>query len=225
MRQRSFEIIRKPELIGSSFLFNDVDVRYVATCPETNISFYVNSGRGGVIGVSVYPDGRKVLMNATTVKGYEYSHGNADYLQFKHVFGRGKHIFASHAVYIAWRGKEIHAGMTIDHIDGSTTNNFIGNLRCISNAINSRDGGFLTKLRNKGIDPTTIQRPYLLRYFDRMAILKPAISRYRYEHLTRTDLEILLYYTNQAASVHLNIKYNLKINFQSCQTTLQNCAD
>ena len=196
LRQRSFEIIRKPELIGSSFLFNDVDVRYVATCPETNISFYVNSGRGGVIGVSVYPDGRKVLKNATHIKGYGYSHGKAEYLKFKHVFGNGKHIFASHAVYIAWRDKEIPAGMTIDHIDGCTTNNFIRNLRCISNAINNRDGGFLRKLRNKGIDPTTIQRPYLLRYFDRMAILKPAISYSRYKHLTRADLIHILYDAN-----------------------------
>ena len=194
MRQRSFEFIRKPELIGSSFLFNAVEVRYVTTCPETNISFYVNSGRGGVIGVLVYPDGRKVLKNATLVsKGYAYTHSKADYLRFNHAFGHCKHILASHAVYIAWRDKEIPAGMTIDHINGCTTNNFISNLRCITGAINSRDGGFLTKLRNKGIDPTTIQRPYLLRYFDRMAILKPAISARRYRRLTRNDLEIILY--------------------------------
>ena len=64
LRQRSFEIIRKPDLIGSSFLFNNVEVRYVATCPETGISFYVNNGQGGVIGVRVYSDGRKVLVNA-----------------------------------------------------------------------------------------------------------------------------------------------------------------
>ncbi len=193
LRRRSFEIIRKPDLVGSSFLFNNVRVAYVGTNPENNISFYVNNGQGGVIGVSVYPDGRKVLKNATTVKGYEYSHGNAGYLQFKDAFGHGKHILASHAVYMAWRKKEIPAGMTIDHIDGCTTNNYIVNLRCVSNAINNRDGGFLRKLRNKGITPTTIQRPYLLRYFDRMAILKPAIKEYRYKHLTRTDLEIILY--------------------------------
>ena len=197
MRQRSFEIIRKPDLIDSSFLFNNVQVRYVATCPETGISFYVNSGRGGVIGVRVYPDGRKVLANATPVKcGKSYAHGNAEYLQFKVAFGSGKHILASHAVYIAWRDKEIPAGMTIDHINGCTTNNFIGNLRCISDAINHRDGGFLSKLRNQGIDPATIHRSYLLRYFDRMAILKPAITDYLYRHLTRADLTHILYDAN-----------------------------
>ena len=197
LRQRSFEIIRLPDLVGSSFLFNNVRVAYVATCPETDISFYANNGQGGVIGVRVYPDGRKVLKNATSKNnGNKYCHSKDDYLQFKHVFGNDKHILASHAVYIAWRNKEIPAGMTIDHIDGCTTNNDIRNLRCISNAINSRDGGFLRKLRKKGIDPTTIQRPYLLRYFNRMAILKPAIKHYRYAHLTRADLTHILYDAN-----------------------------
>ena len=218
MRQRSFEIISKPDLVGSSFLFNDVEVRYVATCPENNISLYVNRGRGGVFGVRVYPGGRKVLVNATTSTSnnsrivYDAMRKQR-YLQFKNAFGHGKNILASHAVYIAWRNKEIPAGMTIDHIDGCTTNNFIGNLRCISNAINKRDGGFLRKLRKKGFDTTTIQRPYLLRYFDRMAQLKTTITSYRYIHLTREDLEFLLYYANQAASIHFNMKYNLKIKF------------
>ena len=196
MRQRSFDLIRKPDLVGSSFLFNNVQVRYVATCPETDISFYVNNGQGGVIGVRVYPDERKVLTNATyetTPNGKYNAKRKQRYLQFKNAFGLSKGILASHAVYIAWRNKEIPAGMTIDHIDGCTTNNFIVNLRCVSNAINNRDGGFLRKLRKKGIDPTTIQRPYLLRYFDRMAILKPAISRYRYDRLDKEDLEIILY--------------------------------
>ena len=219
MRQRSFKIIRKPDLIGLSFLFNNVRVAYVGTNPENNISFYVNDGLGGVVGVSVYPDGRKVLKNATTSTN-ENSRTDYDakrkqrYLQFKNVFGRGKHILASHAVYIAWREKEIPAGMTIDHIDGCTTNNFIGNLRCVSNAINSRDGGFLRKLRKQGLNPAIIQRPYLLRYFDRIAILKARVSGYHYSRLTRADLEILLYNTDQAAALVLNKKYNLQLNFR-----------
>ena len=196
LRQRSFKIIRKPDLIGSSFLFNNVRVAYVGTNPENNISFYVNNGQGGVIGVSVYLYGRKVLKNATSKNnGNKYCHSNDDYLQFKHAFGRGKHILASHAVYIAWRNKEIPAGMTIDHIDGRTINNFIRNLRCISLAINSRDGGFLRKLRNQGINPPEIRRPYLLRYFDRMAKVK-ATNKSRYDRLTQADLKIILYSPN-----------------------------
>ena len=242
LRQRSFEIIRKPELIGSSFSFNNVKVRYVGTNPENNISFYVNFGQGGVVGVRVYPDGRKVPANATPIKcGKSYAHGNAEYLQFKNAFGTGKHILASHAVYIAWSKKnpqtegpnmpalhlyeKIPAGMTIDHIDGCTTNNFIGNLRCISLAINNRDGGFLRKLRNKGFNPSTIQRVFLLRYFGRMVMVKSSIKHWRYERLDEFDLIVLLYYSNQAAAQVLNKKYNLKINFQSCPTTSKNCGD
>lgn len=51
----------------------------------------------------------------------------------------------------------------------------------------------LRKLRKQGIKPETIQRPYLLRYFDRMAILKPTITDYLYRHLTRADLTRILY--------------------------------
>ena len=162
MRQRSFEIVRTPDLEGSSFLFNNVLVRYVGTCPETGISFYCNNGEGGVVGVRVYPDGRKVAVNPTTdvtdgTKGINRKRKQR-YLLFRHAWGNGKAILASRAVYTAWREKPIPAGMTIDHIDGYTTNNYIGNLRCVSNEINSRDGGFLRILRHKGFNPGTSSR-------------------------------------------------------------------
>ena len=215
MNKRKFEIIRKPDLIGSSFLSNNVKVRYVGTNPENNISFYANNGQGGVIGVSVYPDGRKVLKNATSKNnGKKYCHSNDDYLQFKHAFGRGKHILASHAVYIAWRNKKIPAGKSIDHIDGCTTNNFIGNLRCISLAINSRDGGFLRKLRHQGINPPEIRRSFLLRYFDRMAFIKATISGYRYRHLTRADLMTILFYDLPVVYAHFEKQYHLDLPFK-----------
>ena len=215
LRQRRFEIIRMPDLIGSSFLFNNVRVAYVGTNPENGISFYANNGQGGVIGVSVYPDGRKVLKNATSKNnGKKYCHSNDDYLQFKHAFGRGKHILASHAVYIAWRNKEIPAGMTIDHIDGCTTNNYIGNLRCISNAINSRDGGFLRKLRDQGIAPADIRRPYLLRYFDRMAFIKENIPYQQYRSLDRADLMTILFYDLPVVYNHFQQQYHIELPFK-----------
>ncbi len=195
LRQRSFEIIRKPDLIGSSFLFNNVRVAYVGTNPETNISFYANNGNGGVIGVRVYPDGRKELCNASGTNYSHNHHGKEDYFRFRDAWGHHKGILASHAVYIAWRDKPIPAGMTIDHIDGCTTNNDVRNLRCVSNAINNRDGGFLRKLRHQGINPPEIRRSYLLRYFDRMAIVK-ATNKSRYDRLTQADLKIILYSPN-----------------------------
>ena len=224
MRQRSFELIRKPDLIDVTFLFNNVFMRYVATCPETGISFYVNNGQGGVVGVRVYPDGQKVLENATTSTN-ENSRTDYDakrkqrYLQFKNAFGHGKHILASHAVYCAWRNCEIPAGMTIDHINGVTTNNDFRNLRCVSNEINLRDGGFLKKLRNKGFNPTVIPRYFLLRYYYRMAQLKRKLSYWQYRSkLTKDVLRAILYLPEEQFQVDLFIQ-SLKTK-QSCQTTL-----
>ena len=235
LRQRSFKIIRKPDLIGSSFLVNNVRVAYVGTNPENNISFYANNGQGGVVGVSVYPDGRKVLKNATTSTNEnsrtDYNAKRKQrYLQFKNAFGSKKGILASHAVYIAWSKQDpqtegpnmpaqhlyekIPAGMTIDHIDGCTTNNFIGNLRCISLAINHRDGGFLRKLRNQGIKPADVRRSYLLRYFDRMAFIKENITRWRYNQLDRADLMTILFYDLPVVYAHFEKQYHLTLPFK-----------
>ena len=211
MRQRSFELIRKPELKSSSFLFNNVIVRYVATCPETGISFYINNGQGGAIGVRVYPNEKKVLENASSVKNEKtYSHGKKEYLFFKDAFGFHKAISASHAVYIAWRNKEIPAGMTIDHIDGVSLNNDFQNLRCISNAQNCRDGGFLSKLRHKGFNPACIERAYLLRYFDRMAEIKATITGYRYDRLTKEQLRSIIFLPDEELQPPLRLPLQSK---------------
>ena len=197
MRQRRFEIIRTPDREGSSFLFNNVLVRYVGTCPETGISFYCNNGEGGVLGVRVYPNGKKVQakVNETTYVNSKIAYNakrKQRYLHFTHAFGRSKQILATHAVWMA-AGRTIPVGMTLDHIDGCTTNNYIGNLRCVSGEINSRDGGFLRMLRNRKINPACIDRAYLLRYFDRMAGIKAHISEYRYRKLTKEQLRSILF--------------------------------
>ena len=180
-----------------SFLYNSVRVRHVPwhgqdVHPETGIAFYVSSGEGGVVGVRVYPDGHKVLVNPDRVK-WVHKHGKDEYLQFRHAWGREIFIFASRAIYTAWHEKPIPAGMTIDHIDGCTTNNDYRNLRCVSGAINSRDGGFLRKLKKAGFVPTSIQRSILLRYFTRMAKYKATHTKTEYQNLSKTDLTHLLY--------------------------------
>ena len=191
---------------------NNVEVRYVGTCPETGISFY--SSTRCTYGVRVNPDGRMVVVNATGVKyGKPYAHGKAEYLCFKNAFGQCKHIFASHAVWMA-AGNTIPEGMTIDHINGCTTDNCIENLRCVSNALNNRDGGFLRKLRNKGINPVAIPRSYLLRYFERMAKIKEAISEWKYRHLTFDILGSILYLPARELTDCLQSLYNVQIEFQ-----------
>ena len=92
--------------------------------------------------------------------------------------------------YLTFKG-EIPKGYTIDHIDGNTLNNSIRNLRAVPDAINHRDGGFLRKLRNKGIRPEDFSG-VLLDYFDRMAVFKKTHSEWQYGRLTRDDLMRLL---------------------------------
>ena len=104
--------------------------------------------------------------------------------------------------------------MTIDHTNGVTTNNDIRNLRCVSNEINNRDGGFLRKLRNKGIKPADVRRSYLLRYFDRMAHIKANISSRRYERLDRADLMTILFYDIPVVYDHFKREYNIELPFE-----------
>ena len=185
------------------------------------VAFYVNNGQGGVIGIRVYPDGRKVTINPSTnisngTKGINRKRKQR-YLYFTHAWGAGnsmgKAIYASHAVYTAWREKPIPAGMTIDHIDGVTLNNDFQNLRCISNAQNCRDGGFLNKLRRNGFNPACIERAYLLRYFDRMAIIKPALSKQKYCDLLRVDLRNILYMPKEQLRYYLLLMFKIQIEF------------
>ena len=159
--------------------------------PTRHTAFYVNNGHGGVVGLRVYPSGKRVLVNAVNIP----VRGNGtkqDYLLFRQAWGKHIHILASHAVYSAFYGC-IPPGMTIDHINGCSIDNRPENLRQVTNAINSRDGGFLRKLRNKGINPVTIQKAYLLRYFDRMAKLKATITPWKYQCLTKQQLHDILY--------------------------------
>lgn len=79
-------------------------------------------------------------------------------------------------------------GEVVDHINGDVLNYSLDNIRIVLSPINDRDGGFLRKLRNKGINPTYYATPFLLRFFDRMAEFKSSHTPYQYQKLSRTDL-------------------------------------
>ena len=214
---RNFTITRLPDK-EQSFLHNNVRVHYVGTCPETGISFYCAINQN--YGVRVYPNGQTAQVNATDLAfSARYKkrlknklRSQQHYLQFKHAFGNGKHIYVSHAVWMAM-GRTIPEGMTIDHINGCTADNRISNLRCISNALNNRDGGFLRKLRNKGFTPMDIQKSYLLRYYARMAKIKEALTRYQYKKLDHEELYLVLYMSQNNLFFHFLNRYKVEIDF------------
>ena len=207
MRQRSFEIIRKPELEGSSFLFNNVLVRYVGTCPETGISFYCSLAHN--YGVRINDKtGVSTIINPHMRGG----RSKKEYLNFDHAFGHHKHILIHQAVWMADE-REMPVGWELDHINGDKRDNSLQNLRVVTRQLNCRDGGFLRMLRNRKIDPVKIQRPYLLRYFDRMAVIKPALSQWKYRQLLHIDLRNILYMTKEQLQYYLLLKFNIQIKF------------
>ena len=92
--------------------------------------------------------------------------------------------------YLTFKG-DIPEGYVVDHIDGNPLNNSIRNLRAVPDAINRRDGGFLRKLRHKGIRPEDFSG-VLLDYFDRMVEFRATHSRYAYVHLSREKIMRIL---------------------------------
>ena len=117
----------------------------------------------------------------------KYKQKTTRYLALSEHYGS---MYLARLKYLTFKG-EIPEGFTIDHIDGNPLNNDISNLRAVTPAINYRDGGFMRKLRNKGIRPELFSG-VLLEYYERMAIFKETHTTYAYEHLTREDLMRLL---------------------------------
>ena len=203
----AFKIVRIPDKEPMAFLCNNVPVHYVGTCPETGFSFYCSLAHN--YGVRINDKtGVSTIINPHMRGG----RSKKEYLNFDHAFGHHKHILIHQAVWMADE-REMPVGWELDHINGDKRDNSLQNLRVVTRQLNCRDGGFLRMLRNRKIDPVKIQRPYLLRYFDRMAIIKPALSPWKYRQLLHIDLRNILYMTKEQLQYYLLLKFNIQIEF------------
>ncbi len=204
----AFKIVRIPDKEPMALLCNNVLVYYVGTCPETGCSFYCSMFHN--YGVRVCDKtGEKTIVNPNMRGG----NGKQKYMNFANAFGHHIHILIHQAVWMAV-GRTVPEGWELDHVNGDKRDNTLPNLRTVTRQQNCRDGGFLTKLRNRKIDPVRIQRPYLLRYFDRMAIIKTALSPRKYYTLSRNDLQTVLYDNPGSLSTYFTTFFNVQIYFR-----------
>ena len=203
----AFKIVRIPDKERMAFLCNNVPVHYVGTCPETGFSFYCSLAHN--YGVRINDKtGVSTIINPHMRGG----RSKKEYLNFDHAFGHHKHILIHQAVWMADE-RELPMGWELDHINGDKRDNSLQNLRVVTRQLNCRDGGFLIMLRNRKIDPVRIERAYLLRYFDRMAEIKAALSPWKYRLLTHIDMQKIIYLPHEELQNYLLLKFNIQIEF------------
>lgn len=203
----AFKIVRIPDKERLAFLCNNVPVHYVGTCPETGFSFYCSLAHN--YGVRINDKtGVSTIINPHMRGGTS----KKEYMNFDHAFGHHKHILIHQAVWMAAE-REVPMGWELDHINGDKRDNSLQNLRVVTRQLNCRDGGFLTMLRNRKINPARIERTYLLRYFDRMAIIKPALSPWKYRNLLHIDMQKIIYLPHEELQNYLRLMFNIQIKF------------
>ena len=122
-------------------------------------------------------------LQLTTVPYDKYLKTSAKYLKLPERCGN---MYLARLKCITFSG-DIPAGFTVDHIDGNPLNNDVRNLRVVLRAINDRDGGFLRKLRNHGIN-VAMYPGIILEGYERMAKWKETHTKWQYKCLTRTEL-------------------------------------
>ncbi len=114
----------------------------------------------------------------------KHKHNATVYMALSGTYGN---MYLARLKYLTFIGP-IPEGSTIDHIDGNPLNNAIWNLRAVPDEINRRDGGFLRKLRNHGINVAMYHTDFILEGYERMAKWKAVHKQWQYDRLTRTDL-------------------------------------
>ncbi len=126
--------------------------------------------------------GQKLTLQAVPLERHHKT--RAKYLKLRPQDGD---MYLARLKYLTFIGP-IPEGCTIDHIDGNTLNNAIWNLRAVPRAINDRDGGFLKKLRNQGINVAMYHTDIILMGYERIAKWKALHTEWQYRCLDRTNL-------------------------------------
>ena len=152
--------------------YTQADPRYTNGCP-----LWLHPETNDVL--SKY--GQKLVL--ALVPRQKFLKTSARYLQLPQRYGN---IYLARLKYLTFKG-EIPKGYTIDHIDGNTLNNNIRNLRAVPRSINDRDGGFMRKLRNKGINVAMFPG-IILEGYERMAQWKATHTEWQYRQLERDEL-------------------------------------
>jgi hypothetical protein len=137
-------------------------------------------------GYFVNQQGKRLYVCPFRCKSNKHSHGGVYPTMRNHAH---KYCHVLMAVTFLRKPQE---GEQVDHINGNNSDFALSNLRIVPKEINDRDGGFLRKLRNKGINPTYYSAPFLLRFFDRMAEYKCTRTHYQYARLTHDELLTML---------------------------------
>lgn len=117
----------------------------------------------------------------------KYLKTKAKYLTLTGQYGS---MYLARLKYLTFKG-EIKPDEEVDHIDGNPLNNNILNLRAVKRAINRRDGGFMRKLRNKGINIAMFPG-IILEGYERMAKWKATHTEWQYRQLGKKDRNELL---------------------------------
>ena len=112
--------------------------------------------------------------------------------------GRHRYIPIAFIVMAAFKHKvpDRSKKQVIDHIDGDTLNNNPNNLRIVTSAINSRDAGFMRKLRNNGIIVAMFPNNVILEGYERMAKWKATHTYWQYRCLRGAELRQVFFGPN-----------------------------
>ena len=133
--------------------------------------------------VYIHPETNDALSAYGTKLSLTRAGQSKQYLKFPCYFGSKLLAEVKYRTFIG----DIPKGYQIDHIDGNTFNNSIRNLRAVLPSINSRDGGFMRKLRNNGFIVAMFPG-IILDGYERMAKWKAEHTLYAYSHLKGKEL-------------------------------------